>query len=150
MKKVVALSILGAMIVFLSVLVAQADNRTDAAPATEPKAQVTCPVMGGKVNPELYADVDGKRVYVCCAGCIGAVTENPQKYLQVIQENGETAAPAPEASEKKDASCPRSKGSGARRSCGAPQAGCADLKPVGCPASSSRCPFSKTQMKTDS
>ena len=36
------------------------------------KAQETCPVMGGKINKSLYADVNGHRVYVCCKGCIPA------------------------------------------------------------------------------
>ncbi len=47
--------------------------------------------MGGKVNEKLYADVKGRRVYVCCAGCIKPVKKDPDKYLKNISENGETA-----------------------------------------------------------
>ena len=60
-----------------------------AAPAA--KAQTTCPVMGGKINKALYADVKGQRVYVCCGGCIKAVKVDPDKYLKKITDNGETA-----------------------------------------------------------
>ncbi len=49
------------------------------------KEQVNCPVMGGKINKEIYADHDGKRVYFCCAMCLDTVQERPAKY---IRKNG--------------------------------------------------------------
>jgi rhodanese-related sulfurtransferase len=54
--------------------------------------QTKCPVMGGKINPELYADVEGHRIYVCCQGCIATVKADPAKYLAKIKANGEEAA----------------------------------------------------------
>lgn len=57
----------------------------------ERKAQITCPVMGGAVNRKLFADVQGHRIYVCCAGCIEAVRADPAKALAAIRANGETA-----------------------------------------------------------
>ncbi|MCI5139871.1 MAG: YHS domain-containing protein [Candidatus Electrothrix sp. AR1] len=51
-------------------------------------AQTTCPVMGGKINKEIYADHDGKRVYFCCAACISTFNEDPEKYLAKLQEAG--------------------------------------------------------------
>ena len=57
------------------------------------KAQTTCPVMGGKVNKTLYADVKGYRVYVCCKACIAAVKAEPEKYLAKVREKGETPEP---------------------------------------------------------
>jgi YHS domain-containing protein len=56
------------------------------------KAQTTCPVMGGKVNKDLYVDHDGKRVYVCCKGCIAAVEKEPQKYIDKLEANSVTVA----------------------------------------------------------
>jgi YHS domain-containing protein len=53
-----------------------------AAPQTE------CPVMGGKVNKSLYADVQGKRIYVCCAGCIAAIKATPEKYIKQMEDKG--------------------------------------------------------------
>ena len=59
------------------------------------KEQTTCPVMGKKVDKNLYADVNGKRVYVCCQGCIAAVKADPDKYLARIAEAGELATDVP-------------------------------------------------------
>jgi YHS domain-containing protein len=48
--------------------------------------QTKCPVMGGAVNKKLYADVEGKRVYVCCRGCIGAIKSDPDKWLKKLAD----------------------------------------------------------------
>ena len=64
-----------------------------AKPKTRP--QETCPVMGGKVNKDLYVDVLGKRVHVRCPGCIEKIKAEPEKYLKVLEERGETAEDAP-------------------------------------------------------
>ena len=53
--------------------------------------QALCPVMGGAINKEIYADHNGKRVYFCCPGCIGTFNADPEKYLQILEENGEAA-----------------------------------------------------------
>ena len=60
------------------------------------KEQANCPVMGGKVNKEIYADHDGKRVYFCCAMCIDTFKKDPAKYLKKMEDEGvslEKAAP---------------------------------------------------------
>jgi len=44
--------------------------------------QKTCPVMGGKINKDIYADYEGKRVYFCCGGCEGAFLKDPEKYFK--------------------------------------------------------------------
>ena len=59
------------------------------------KPQSTCPVMGGKVNRNIYADVNGYRIYVCCAGCVSKIEEEPDTYIQKIKDAGETPAKAP-------------------------------------------------------
>lgn len=57
--------------------------------------QATCPVMGGAINKQLYADYDGKRVYFCCGYCDGEFNKNPQKYLDKLKEQGQEPAEVP-------------------------------------------------------
>jgi YHS domain-containing protein len=61
--------------------------------------QTTCPVMGGKINKEIYADHEGKRVYFCCAACLPKFQENPEEYLAKMKEAGvePEAVPADDA-----------------------------------------------------
>jgi len=54
----------------------------------EPKTQTVCPVMGGKINKAQYADVKGKRIYVCCPGCIGKIKADPDKYIKQMETKG--------------------------------------------------------------
>lgn len=63
--------------------------------AAEKKAQEKCPVMGGKINKSLYADVQGKRIYVCCKGCIGTIKANPKKYIKKLKDQGVKLTKAP-------------------------------------------------------
>jgi len=53
-----------------------------------PKPQTVCPVMGGAVNKEMYADVKGRRIYVCCPGCIPTIEKNPEKYIKKLEDDG--------------------------------------------------------------
>jgi hypothetical protein len=51
--------------------------------------QTTCPVMkGNKINPKLYVDAEGYRIYVCCGGCIKAVKADPAKYIEQMKAAG--------------------------------------------------------------
>ncbi|HSR87350.1 MAG TPA: hypothetical protein VLL07_00230 [Pontiella sp.] len=51
--------------------------------------QTMCPVMRGqKINPNLYADVNGKRIYVCCPGCIVKIKADPEKYIAQLEAEG--------------------------------------------------------------
>jgi len=78
-----------------------------AAPAEAPqavgteKAQETCPIMGGKIDKDLFVDYNGKRIYVCCEGCIDAVKKDPALYLKKLQEAGVTPAAVPETAPAK-------------------------------------------------
>jgi YHS domain-containing protein len=64
--------------------------------------QTTCPVMGGKIDKTSYVDVAGKRIYLCCAGCAGAVKADPEKYIKKLEGEGVTLdAAAPVADKKK-------------------------------------------------
>ena len=61
-----------------------------------PKKQTTCPVMGGKINPAQYVDVNGKRIYVCCAGCTGPIKADPAKYIKKMEAEGIEIEKTPE------------------------------------------------------
>ncbi len=48
----------------------------------EEAAQTTCPVMeGNKIDPNIYTDYKGKRVFFCCQMCKATFSKNPEKYL---------------------------------------------------------------------
>ena len=64
------------------------------------KPQETCPVMGGAINKEIYADYNGKRVYFCCAGCIAPFNKEPEKYIQQLESAGVELDAAPAAVKK--------------------------------------------------
>ena len=70
------------------VSVAETEAPKDVAEAKVLKAQESCPVMGGKINKKLFADVDGKRIYVCCAGCIAPIQKEPAKYIKKLEQDG--------------------------------------------------------------
>ena len=73
--------------------VAVAADATGAAQAPAPiTLQKLCPVMGGKVNRDLYVDYEGKRVYVCCKGCIDTLMKDPAKYIKQLEAEGVTVA----------------------------------------------------------
>jgi len=50
--------------------------------AEEAPANATCPVMvGNKVDPNIFVEYKGKKVYFCCAICKTAFLKDPEKYL---------------------------------------------------------------------
>ena len=70
-------------------------------PAAQTKPQTTCPVLGGNIDKNVYADYQGKRIYFCCKGCDEAFKNNPEKYMQKLKEQGVTPEDAPSGKEKK-------------------------------------------------
>jgi len=70
--------------------------------ASAKKAQTTCPVMGGKVDKSIYADVNGKRIYVCCTGCIAKVKADPDKYIKKLEAEGVQIAKTPKKTASKE------------------------------------------------
>ena len=58
-------------------------------------AQTTCPVMGGKINKEVYMDYEGKRVYFCCPSCIAEFEKDPDRYVKKMKDEGVTLEDAP-------------------------------------------------------
>lgn len=51
-------------------------------------AQTKCPVMGGTINKDIYADYEGKRVYFCCEACISTFKKDPAKYVKKLEDEG--------------------------------------------------------------
>jgi YHS domain-containing protein len=60
-----------------------------------PHPQTTCPIMGGKINKEVYTDYKGKRIYFCCKGCPETFKKNPAGYLKKMEEEGVVLAKTP-------------------------------------------------------
>jgi Cu(I)/Ag(I) efflux system membrane fusion protein len=52
--------------------------RTATAATTQ---QTTCPVMGNPIDPAVFVEYKGKKVYFCCRGCDKKFQEDPEKYL---------------------------------------------------------------------
>jgi YHS domain-containing protein len=46
--------------------------------------QKICPVMKRPINKDLFVEYKGRRLYVCCKSCLGAVKANPEKYADEI------------------------------------------------------------------
>jgi hypothetical protein len=56
--------------------------------------------MAGEIDKNLYVDVKGKRIYVCCKGCIGVVKADPDKYIKILEDMGVDIEKTPDASAK--------------------------------------------------
>ncbi len=65
------------------------DTVKNAAGAKQLKPQTTCPVQGDPINKKLFVDYQGKRIYVCCAGCLDQVKANPEKYIKKLESMGQ-------------------------------------------------------------
>ena len=50
--------------------------------------QTDCPVMGGKIDKNVYTDYQGKRIYFCCSGCLDDFKKSPEKVLKQMEEQG--------------------------------------------------------------
>lgn len=86
MNKKITILIIAAGILFTAGNITAKDNDKQDAP--KGKAQIDCPVMGGKINKSLYVDTHGKRIYVCCAGCLKSLKANPEKYRKELEAKG--------------------------------------------------------------
>ena len=64
--------------------------------AADPKPQTLCPVLGGNVNKQVYADYNGKRIYFCCSGCDAEFKKDPEKYMKKLEAEGITLEKCPE------------------------------------------------------
>jgi len=48
--------------------------------------QKTCPVMGGKIDPKVYAEHEGRKIYFCCKGCEKKFATDPEKYIEKVDD----------------------------------------------------------------
>ncbi len=49
--------------------------------------QKTCPVMKEKeIDPKIFIEYEGKKVYFCCPGCRAAFLKTPEKYLDRLPQ----------------------------------------------------------------
>ncbi len=85
--------------ILMAVIAAAITLGTSPARAEEDEAsagnQTRCPVMGGKINRDIYADHEGQRVYFCCNGCPEQFLAAPEHYLDILRKRGETPEAAP-------------------------------------------------------
>jgi len=86
--------------------------------AAKSKPQTTCPVMGGKINKEIYTDYEGKRVYFCCKGCIGEFKKDPAKHIKKLEEEGVAIEKVPGAGLKNESNSGNDERNSLCRSCG--------------------------------
>jgi len=93
-------------------------------PTVQQESQTNCPVMGGTINKDIYADYEGKRVYFCCQGCIPEFQKDPAKYFQKLEDGGVVLDNVPKDELKNKAhpatpsDCKQSKPSGGCGDCG--------------------------------
>ena len=72
-----------------------AARHTDVTANTAGIEQTACPVMGGKVNKDVFDDHDGKRVYFCCKPCLEKFNADPAKYVAALESSGVTLEKTP-------------------------------------------------------
>ncbi|HMA65964.1 MAG: hypothetical protein ACM31E_12275 [Fibrobacterota bacterium] len=65
-------------------------------PAKQLKPQTTCPVYGGDIDKSQFVDINGKRIYVCCAACIAEIKKDPDKYIKKLESMGQGVEAIPQ------------------------------------------------------
>ncbi len=91
--KIVKGTVMGLALTFLLTVPAQA--ACGGGQATSCTAQVKsgipqtiCPVMGGKVNRDIFLDYEGNRIYFCCQSCKDTFLSDPAPYLEKMKKEG--------------------------------------------------------------
>jgi YHS domain-containing protein len=54
-------------------------------PVTE-TGQKMCPVMQKEVNPKIFTEYEGKKIYFCCEQCKTEFAKNPKKYVKIVDQ----------------------------------------------------------------
>jgi len=62
---------------------------------TQGQSQTKCPVLGGNIDKNIYADYKGYRYYFCCKGCDEEFKKNPEKYIEKMKAAGITPEKIP-------------------------------------------------------
>jgi membrane fusion protein, copper/silver efflux system len=55
-------------------------------PGSPQAIQPLCPVMDGPIDPSVYVEYEGQRVYFCCKGCDKKFLANPEQYLDKLPQ----------------------------------------------------------------
>jgi YHS domain-containing protein len=88
----VAWSLIVVVLVFAARSVSAAgccgNEDSKAAPKAEGEtiAQKICPVMGNAINPKIFVDYKGRRIYFCCGMCPDKFKADPEKYVRVVDD----------------------------------------------------------------
>ena len=48
--------------------------------------QTVCPVMGNKIDKNVFVEYKGKKVYFCCADCKAKFLADPEKYIAKLPQ----------------------------------------------------------------
>ena len=48
--------------------------------------QKTCPITGQQIDPSVFVEYKGKKVYFCCSMCIAQFNKDPEKYLSKLPQ----------------------------------------------------------------
>ena len=87
------LVLLGCALALTAVIVAGCKKKQAAAPAEIEEVasadveQTTCPVMDGmKINPDIFTEYKGKKVYFCCPDCKAKFEADPEKYIAKLPQ----------------------------------------------------------------
>lgn len=97
LSKLLSIALLMTFVTLVAVLPSVAQQEKPLTP------QTVCPEMGGPINPDLYVDYQGKRIYLCCEMCREAVAKDPERAIRKLAEKGQAAQliPAKVAQTKK-------------------------------------------------
>lgn len=90
MKRWIALSLL-----ILFTAVSAATPVLASKDVTKGEPQTICPVMGGKIDKNVYVDYEGERVYFCCESCKQMFMQDPEKYIEKMEAEGVTLEKSP-------------------------------------------------------
>jgi YHS domain-containing protein len=115
MRTNLAMVLTAAMIVSLALAAVGCKNETaapsssaktpgqPATPAVAEIAQKTCPVRPGeKIDPTIFVEYNGRKIYFCCPDCIPVFQKDPAKYAKIVDEQIKAATAAtPTPSEPK-------------------------------------------------
>ncbi len=93
MKRTIIPMLLALVLAFFSAGAVLATDTTQGLQDKSGKGQTSapesvCPVLGNKINKNIYTDYQGQRIYFCCPGCIAVFKKNPEAYLKKMREQG--------------------------------------------------------------
>ena len=86
MKRII--SLITVLVMMSAIIVFAQDQGGQQSTKQSQMTQTLCPVMGYEIDRDLYVDYHGKRIYVCCYGCLDIVKADPDKYIKQLESQG--------------------------------------------------------------